>query len=365
MDQVWRLNNNNNSYVEEEDPHNSNVGSYGSLRQTESLDVSLFDSPETEDGRSEIRSTDSAYGTSEELPARECTFDIQVDSSPWPNLDNSFDQETFNLCLNELSPTVVKLPMDFNELLTSSVDSKALTPTHSDVAVTPTSKQYVKLKQSKRPRSDNNAEIEKNPKVRNVTPSNPEDIKSALLRSVTDANLIGDFSKSHYLPLISGQHPDLKTISVTTMSQLLKGDFSHDLTFTIIDCRYPYEFTGGHISGAINLYTQTMIIENLLNKTVIDKDKRYVLIFHCEFSSSRAPSMCRFLRNFDRKLNEESYPNLSYPEMYLLEGGYKNFYTNCSKLCVPEAYVPMDHPEHIQALSYFREQTKIKFQPKI
>lgn len=34
----------------------------------------------------------------------------------------------------------------------------------------------------------------------------------------------------------------------------------------------------------------------------------------------------RFLRGHDRKLNEHNYPKLFYPELYLLEGGYKNFY---------------------------------------
>ena len=32
------------------------------------------------------------------------------------------------------------------------------------------------------------------------------------------------------------------------------------------------------------------------------------------------------MRNQDRSLNEHDYPNLYYPELYLLEGGYKLFY---------------------------------------
>lgn len=39
---------------------------------------------------------------------------------------------------------------------------------------------------------------------------------------------------------------------------------------------------------------------------------------------------CRFLRNNDRARNTSVYPNLYYPEMYLLEGGYKEFFTNHS-----------------------------------
>lgn len=58
------------------------------------------------------------------------------------------------------------------------------------------------------------------------------------------------------------------------------------------------------------------------------QQKRVIVIFHCEFSSERGPSLLRFLRNQDRALNEEVYPNLHYPELYLLEGGYKSFYEN-------------------------------------
>jgi rhodanese-related sulfurtransferase len=57
-------------------------------------------------------------------------------------------------------------------------------------------------------------------------------------------------------------------------------------------------------------------------------NKRVIVIFHCEFSSERGPSLLRFLRNKDRALNEDVYPNLHYPELYLLEGGYKSFYEN-------------------------------------
>ena len=58
----------------------------------------------------------------------------------------------------------------------------------------------------------------------------------------------------------------------------------------------------------------------------MDPNKRVVLIFHCEFSSERGPKLSRFLRSKDRLANKECYPNLFYPELYLLEGGYKNFF---------------------------------------
>ena len=36
--------------------------------------------------------------------------------------------------------------------------------------------------------------------------------------------------------------------------------------------------------------------------------------------------MYRFLREQDRELNKDNYPKLNYPEVYVMEGGYKAFY---------------------------------------
>ena len=50
------------------------------------------------------------------------------------------------------------------------------------------------------------------------------------------------------------------------------------------------------------------------------------IVFHCEFSMHRGPQMYNLMRQTDRKINENRYPLLFYPEIYLLEGGYKDFY---------------------------------------
>jgi len=49
----------------------------------------------------------------------------------------------------------------------------------------------------------------------------------------------------------------------------------------------------------------------------------------------------------DRKHNEQSYPNLFYPEMYLLEGGYKQFWKDHPELCDPQGYVEMKDPAFV------------------
>lgn len=46
------------------------------------------------------------------------------------------------------------------------------------------------------------------------------------------------------------------------------------------------------------------------------------------------------MRKHDRDQN--CYPNLHYPELYLLEGGYKAFYESQQELCEPQTYQTMD-----------------------
>jgi hypothetical protein len=50
------------------------------------------------------------------------------------------------------------------------------------------------------------------------------------------------------------------------------------------------------------------------------------IIFHCEFSQKRGPRALRALRNMDREINQSRWPYIFYPEVYILEGGYRNFH---------------------------------------
>jgi len=48
------------------------------------------------------------------------------------------------------------------------------------------------------------------------------------------------------------------------------------------------------------------------------------------------------------------YPQLYYPELYLLDGGYKSFYEQFADLCLPRGYMPMLHTDHKDDLKHFR-----------
>lgn len=197
----------------------------------------------------------------------------------------------------------------------------------------------------------------------NETHSN---IKWAIHRSVTDTDLIGDFSKPCILPLAMGHHTDLKTITSDTLAALLRGEFTDRInSYTIIDCRYPYEYEAGHIEGALNIYNMDLIQQIMLDRLIDtvpriqkDTDKRNILVFHCEFSWERGPNLSRILRRLDRAHNKEYYPALYYPEMYLLLGGYKKFYSEQKEFCSPQDYKPMKHPNHEEECRFFRSKSK-------
>lgn len=135
---------------------------------------------------------------------------------------------------------------------------------------------------------------QKRPVLRKSVSMNDAVIHDALARSSAEGTLIGDFSRSFVLPIIEGNHADLKSISAATMRELLLGGFEENVnSYKVIDCRYPYEFDGGHIRGAMNLYTHEQVLEELVTKQTesADGQKRDILIFHCEFSSERGPKL--------------------------------------------------------------------------
>ncbi|KAM9663304.1 M-phase inducer phosphatase 2 isoform 2-T2 [Morphnus guianensis] len=134
--------------------------------------------------------------------------------------------------------------------------------------------------------------------------------------------LIGDYSKAYLLQTVEGKHQDLKYISPEM--------------------------------GAVNLPMEQDMEEFLLKKPIVpfDASKRVIVIFHCEFSSERGPRMCRFLREKDRACNE--YPHLHYPELYVLKGGYREFFPQYQTHCEPQDYRPMHHEDFKEDLRKFR-----------
>ncbi|CAF0991239.1 unnamed protein product [Brachionus calyciflorus] len=189
-----------------------------------------------------------------------------------------------------------------------------------------------------------------------------EQVKQALdVYNQTSDRLIGDMSRGHILPILSkSRHNDLASIDNNTLVDLINGKYQDKIgKFIILDARYPYEFDGGHINGAKSGFNRDEIMDQLLNEPIqAENGKPVILIFHCEFSAERGPRLMRELRERDRSINKDDYPNLCYPEIYLLEGGYKQFYESNQQLCEPRAYVPMLQDEHRNDMKFFRKKSK-------
>ncbi|KAJ7694203.1 hypothetical protein B0H17DRAFT_1159248 [Mycena rosella] len=146
----------------------------------------------------------------------------------------------------------------------------------------------------------------------------------------------------------------LMRIDPQTLNNLLDGHYSDHADYHVIDCRFDYEFNGGHIKGAVNLNAPGDV-EDFLLRTSLKKPKpsvsgdparKTILVFHCEFSVKRAPTFAKHLRAKDRALNNHVYPKIHYPELYILEGGYSQYFKTSTSRCLPQAYVTMDDPTH-------------------
>ncbi|TGJ86748.1 hypothetical protein E0Z10_g2036 [Xylaria hypoxylon] len=162
------------------------------------------------------------------------------------------------------------------------------------------------------------------------------------LQSVMDIEEVEDLILPHFFP--DGENDGIPRVSRDTFLELLDGKYNGSFTQKIvIDCRFEYEYDGGHIDGAINYNDKELLARHLFETPMEGKT---ILIFHCEYSVHRAPRMARHIRAEDRTANTEFYPRLTYPEVYILEGGYSDFFKLQRDRCYPQAYVEMGASEH-------------------
>ena len=198
------------------------------------------------------------------------------------------------------------------------------------------------------------------PKINSYSSETHATIMRALSKSENEQYLTGDFSKPLLLPILEiRKHSDLWSISVDTLADVIKGKYNDELaSCRIIDCRFPYEYDGGHINGAELWHLPKLVHEQLETKKkapfiASNEELRHILVFHCEFSCKRGPRTQRLLRQIDRAANKERYPFLHFPEIYLLEGGYMAFFKKHSELCTPCNYVKMLDPKYKEDLKNF------------
>lgn len=126
-------------------------------------------------------------------------------------------------------------------------------------------------------------------------------------------------------------------ISVQTVHRLLTTEIK--CNYVIVDCRYSYEFDGGHIATAVNCppSEKLMLMDWLFNHEYgVTRKSPTVLVMHCEFSQCRAPRLATdVLREY---LTLGINTGL---EVYIMKGGYSEFYRHYRQWCDPMEYVPM------------------------
>ncbi|EAY16757.1 Rhodanese-like domain containing protein [Trichomonas vaginalis G3] len=141
------------------------------------------------------------------------------------------------------------------------------------------------------------------------------------------------------LPTLNIVSP-IPRISPLILSYALEGKYDDYFdNLYIIDCRFEYEFNGGHIRNAFNLSSP----DQLKEKFIDNPEPRAVFVFHCEFSHNRGPSIAQIFREMDRFANKSRHPAIYYPNVYILEGGYREFYNNFQDQC-EGGYRPMIDP---------------------
>lgn len=113
--------------------------------------------------------------------------------------------------------------------------------------------------------------------------------------------------------------------------------------------RYAYEHAGGHIASAVNIAKPDDGEIFTFGSSGASQGQSTALVLYCEFSSERAPRMFRYLRNMDRHNHLADYPNLAFPHMYVLKGGYQTFHRQFPTMCSPQhAYVRMHDATHLE-----------------
>ena len=98
-----------------------------------------------------------------------------------------------------------------------------------------------------------------------------------------DIDDIPELQLPHFVP----EQDTIPRISKQTMIEVLDGKYARCFDRSlVIDCRFEYEYTGGHIEGAINFNNKEELASKLFQEASSEKT---LLIFHCEYSAHRAP----------------------------------------------------------------------------
>jgi len=104
--------------------------------------------------------------------------------------------------------------------------------------------------------------------------------------------------EQHCLPCHTVKDDPLRRIKKSVLTDVLDKKYTgHYDEHIIVDCRFGYEYQGGHVEGAININTTEALEKEFFTEP---RTGNTLVIFHCEFSACRAPRMyayCFLLRD--------------------------------------------------------------------
>jgi hypothetical protein len=165
------------------------------------------------------------------------------------------------------------------------------------------------------------ATTNKTPGSRRVTPSKtlPTEVRTP---------------RSKREPKFGGNVP---RVTVHTVHRVLTAELK--CNHVLVDCRYPYEFEGGHILGARNYppSDRSRLMDWLFStENGQARNGPLILIMHCEFSQCRAPTLASDIIRYHSQLGLSTGL-----EVYVMKGGFCEFYRHYPQWCDPVGYVPM------------------------
>lgn len=122
-------------------------------------------------------------------------------------------------------------------------------------------------------------------------------------------------------------HQSFPYICPETVLQLMRNEislqnFPDGVKIVFVDCRFAYEYNAGHINTAYNLLT----FDDLVSIFNSEKGNDVIIIFHCELTIDRSVKWAYIFRNYDRYCSGLPFPQLAYPNLYLMKGGFREFY---------------------------------------
>ncbi|OHD56425.1 MAG: hypothetical protein A2Y33_15660 [Spirochaetes bacterium GWF1_51_8] len=102
-------------------------------------------------------------------------------------------------------------------------------------------------------------------------------------------------------------HPAITNISVADAYKLYNENLTN-MSFIVLDVRKPDEFSGGHITGAVNLNYQDPLFQQ--NAAALDKSKVYLV--YCKAGTRSAKA-------------SEAMANMGFKKIYNMTGGFDSW----------------------------------------